>query len=95
MFPTRVHLMLVGAWFTIIVIGVGTIVALGGLLTPAQTLGVILLAFLPVIVMVGVFRGTPPPTIGEVLYEAEHATNATRDMLIKSIHPARKSDEQS
>ena len=57
--------------------------------------GAIVLALLPVIVMVGVFRGTPPPTIGEVLYEAEHATNTTRDMLIKSIHPVRKHDERS
>ena len=95
MFPTRVHLMFVGAWFTLIATGVGTTVALGGLLTPAQTLGVLLLTFLPVIVMVGVFRGTPPPTIGEVLYEAEHSTNATRDMLIKSIHPVRNHDQQS
>jgi hypothetical protein len=95
MFLSRVHLVLIGAWFSVLAIAVGASIALNTPPTPTQLLGVALMAFLPAVVMVGVFRGTPPPTIGEVLYQTEHTTNITRERLLNETHPARRGPGRS
>ena len=51
-------------------------IALGLPATLAQSLTWLLLGTVPAVALVSVFRRTPPRTIGQVLYDAEHATGS-------------------
>ena len=47
-------------------------------------------ALAPALMVMTVFRGAPPQTIAEVLYDAEHARNLAREQLVaNTINPTR------
>lgn len=70
---TRLQLIVVPSWFLAVIALFATRLALGVPLTLAGGLAALLLAFVPAIVFMTVFRGPGPQTIGQVLYTAEHA----------------------
>ena len=49
----------------------------------------LMIALGPVVMVMAVFRGAPPQTIAEVLYDAEHMSNPARQRLIARTTDAR------
>jgi hypothetical protein len=50
-----------------------------------ETVAALAVAVAPGLMVLTVFRGAPPQTIAEVLYDAEHTKNVTRDRLIAKM----------
>ena len=67
----RSHFLIAALWLTGVFTLLSTLVSAQVGLTLPSSVALLLLACLPVIVMVGVFRGAPPETIAEVLYVAD------------------------
>jgi hypothetical protein len=65
-----------------VILTVAVRTALG--LPPSVVEGVLALAIAlaPALMVMTVFRGAPPQTIAEVLYDAEHARNFAREQLV-------------
>jgi hypothetical protein len=86
---TRFHLVVIGGWFTAVAVtlGVRTMIGLSPSLVEAfMAFGV---AVLPALILLAVFRGAPPQTIAEVLYDAEHNRNPARESLIADVRNAK------
>jgi hypothetical protein len=69
----RFHLTVMSAWFMTLVVvsGIGLAVGVEPSLTGA--LGAMVLAIVPAVILLMVFRGAPPRTIAEVLQDAERS----------------------
>jgi hypothetical protein len=52
----------------------GISLAAGAEITMSRTVGLLMLACIPPAVLVMVFRGAPDQSIGQILYETEHAS---------------------
>lgn len=86
----RFHFTIIAGWFMAVVALVGIRLAL--LAPPSVTEGVAwsLLLCVPPMILLSVFRGAPPQTVGEVLYEVEHpATAGTAVSQGRQTHAAR------
>lgn len=70
------HALIQAGWLVAVAATFASSIALGMPLTLAQGIGWLLLGFVPVFIMKAVFRGAPPPTISEVLYQTEHPARA-------------------
>ena len=79
---SRFHFIALGGWFMAVVLTVAVRTAIG--LPPSFVEGVAALAIAvaPALMVMTVFRGAPPQTIAEVLYDAEHAKNVAREQLV-------------
>jgi hypothetical protein len=79
---SRFHFIALGGWFMAIILTVAVRTAMG--LPPSfiEAVAALAVALAPGLVVMTVFRGAPPQTIAEVLYDAEHSTTAVRARLI-------------
>lgn len=73
----KFHITVIAGWLVAVAASFAGSVALGVPPTLAQGIGWLLLGAVPVLILMSVFRGAPPPTISEVLYETEHPARAT------------------
>ena len=83
---SRFHFTAVSAWLVLVVIIAGVGRAMGLPVTLGSTLLLLVAGFLPVAIVLAVFRGAPPPTIGQVLYEEEHAARDVAKRTDRSPH---------
>ncbi len=77
MSTNRLRVVVVAGWFAALIAMLGAGVALGVPATLTQTVEVFLVGCIPAMVLLKVFRGAPPPTVAQVLYDADH-TGADR-----------------
>jgi ABC-type nickel/cobalt efflux system permease component RcnA len=73
---TRMHAIATIAWLVLVLGVLGLRIAAAGAPTLAESGGWVLLGALPILVVYRVFRGAPPNTVAQVLYNAEHAADA-------------------
>jgi hypothetical protein len=67
------HRIVIAGWSFLVVAALAARVALGGMPGSAMEVSAwLLLVCVPVAIVLVVFRGAPPATIGQVLYDAEH-----------------------
>ena len=69
----RFHRNVVAGWFLTLAVLASIGLALGHQPTVGDAIGGILLWSVPAIIFVLIFRGAPPNTIAQVLYDAEQA----------------------
>jgi ABC-type nickel/cobalt efflux system permease component RcnA len=75
---TRMHAIATIAWL-VLVLGVLSVrISTAGAPTLAESAGWLLLGTLPILVVYRVFRGAPPNTVAQVLYNTEHDGDATQ-----------------
>jgi hypothetical protein len=60
-------------WFAVLIVGVSASLIAGASLTIGYAMLLFTLGFLPPAVVLMVFRGAPPRSVGEALYVDEHA----------------------
>jgi hypothetical protein len=85
----RFHFIALGGWFTVVALTIG-IRTLGGLPpSGAEAAAAVALMLGPALVVLTIFRGAPPQTIAEVLYDAEHTRNMAREQLVATISEAK------
>jgi hypothetical protein len=68
---TRLHAILISGWVLAVIAVVSVRLALGTPPTTAENLAIGVLACIPIIVLVVVFRGAPSRSIAQVLYDAD------------------------
>jgi hypothetical protein len=73
----RFHIVVIAGWFAAIIAVIGVRLEMGAPVTLAQSVALLMLGCIPAAVLVLVFRGAPPPTIGQVLYETDQAAGPT------------------
>jgi hypothetical protein len=61
---------LVGFWFAAIAVIIASVVAMGVNVALSTTALLLALSLVPPAIMLLVWRGAPPPTVGEILYAA-------------------------
>ena len=87
---SRFHFIALGGWFMAVILTVAVRTAIG--LPPSFIEGIAALAvaLAPALMVMTVFRGAPPQTIAEVLYDADHARNFGREQLVaNTTNPTR------
>ncbi len=67
--------MVVTGWFTMLIVVLGVAIAIGIPVTIGESLSVLLSGCVPALVLVAVFRGAPPRSISQVLYDLEPAAS--------------------
>ena len=82
MLLTRHHFIAVGGWVMAVVLAVSVRATLGSPPSVWEVVAAFGVAVAPALLILTVFRGAPPQTIAEVLYDAERTTNPARDRLI-------------
>ena len=61
---------LVGFWFVAVAIIIASVVAMGVNVAVSTTALLLTLSLVPLGIMLVLWRGAPPPTVGEILYAA-------------------------
>ena len=79
----RFHLTVVTIWFAALLAVLGLRIVMDVPTSIVEGMGLILLGCAPALILVSVFRGAPPQTIAQVLYDAEQDANAGRDALAR------------
>ena len=69
----RFHVIVISCWLTALLATLAIALALGVEMTQGRSIALLLVACLPPVVLVTVFRGAPEPSIGQILYDADHA----------------------
>lgn len=72
---SRRHFGVLTSWFVALVVLLGMRIAFGATVLP-NGLDLLFLFLVPATIFLAVFRGAPPITIAQVLYDAEHVTRA-------------------
>lgn len=88
---TRLHFTFIAGWFTAVVLLVGIRLALLAPPSPTESVTWLLVLCVPPTILLSVFRGAPPQTVGEVLYDVEHPVISGRTAISKGsqTHVAR------
>jgi hypothetical protein len=68
---------LVASWFAAAAVVIASLVVLGVTLTFSTAALLLTLSLMPPAILLSIWRGAPPPTVGEVLYSV-HAQNEGR-----------------
>jgi hypothetical protein len=50
-----------------------------------EGMAALVIALAPALMVMTVFRGAPPQTVAEILYDAEHARNVAREQLVATV----------
>ena len=79
---TRFHFVALAGWFMAVVLTLSVRTALGVPPSITEVAAALAVALAPALMLLTVFRGAPPQTIAEVLYDAEHARNFAREKLV-------------
>lgn len=74
----RLPVIVVFAWLALVAASISARVSFEPAVGAAEALGWLLLAVLPSTVALLVFRGAPPPTVAEVLFDAERREAPSR-----------------
>ena len=61
---------LVGFWFAAVTVIIASVVAMGVNVSVSTTVFLLTLSLVPPAILLLVWRGPPPPTVGEILYAA-------------------------
>jgi hypothetical protein len=61
---------LVGLWFAAVAVVIASVVAMGVNVAVSTTAFLLTLSLVPPAILLLVWRGAPPPTVGEILYAA-------------------------
>ena len=61
---------LVGFWFVAVAVIIASVVAMGVNVAVSTTALLLMLSLVPPGIMLVLWRGAPPPTVGEILYSA-------------------------
>jgi hypothetical protein len=61
---------LVGFWFAAVTVIIASVVAMGVNVAVSTTAFLLTLSLVPPAILLLVWRGAPPPTVGEILYAA-------------------------
>jgi hypothetical protein len=64
---------LVALWFAAVAVGLACVAAVGVSVGASTTALLLALSVVPPAIMLLVWRGAPPQTVGEILYAANHA----------------------
>jgi len=87
---SRFHFIALGGWFMAVILTVAVRTAIGLPPSFVEAIAALAVALAPALMVMTVFRGAPPQTIAEVLYDAEHARNLAREQLVaNTINPTR------
>jgi hypothetical protein len=81
---------IISVWIVALLLLVGFTVAGGTPITTSGVLLVTLAAVLPPVVLMMVFRGAPPRTVGQVIYDEEHRADLTE--RVRQIEHSRRTD---
>jgi hypothetical protein len=68
----KFQLIAICVWLTVLAIGVGVSMVLGVRPSPAGQLLLVLAAVVPATLCVILFRGAPPRSVTQILYDQEH-----------------------
>jgi hypothetical protein len=93
----RLHLILVAAWLISLVVITGFLLGPGMPSTLPQTIAVLALGSIPVVVLLVVFRGAPPRTIAQVLYDTDRTASdlARRRLFERRAKESMRSDDNA
>jgi hypothetical protein len=82
---SRFHFIALGGWFMAVILTVAVRTAIG--LPPSfiEGMAALAIALAPALMVMTVFRGAPPQTVAEILYDAEHTRNVAREQLVANI----------
>jgi hypothetical protein len=87
---SRFHFIALGGWFMAVILTVAVRTAIGLPPSFVEAIAALAIALAPALMVMTVFRGAPPQTIAEVLYDAEHTRNLGREQLVaNTINPTR------
>ena len=81
----RFHFIAVGGWLMAVTLTMIVRTTLGVPPSVWEAIAAFSVAVAPALLVLTVFRGAPPQTIAEVLYDAEHTANPVRDRLIARV----------
>jgi len=70
---------LVGFWFAAVAVIVAAVVAMGVNVGVSTTALLLTLSLVPPGIILALWRGAPPPTVGEILYAANTRKEGRRD----------------
>lgn len=81
----RFHFVAVSGWFVAVILTVAVRTAIG--LPPSfiEGMAALAIALAPALMVMTVFRGAPPQTVAEILYDAEHTRNVAREQLVANV----------
>ena len=81
----RFHFIALGGWFVAVILTVAVRTAIG--LPPSfiEGMAAFAIALAPALMVMTVFRGAPPQTVAEILYDAEHTRNVAREQLVANV----------
>lgn len=65
---------LIGFWFAAVAVIIASVIAMGVTMSVSTTALLLTLSLVPPGIILALWRGGPPPTIGEVLYAANKRT---------------------
>ena len=71
----RLHIILVAAWLISLIVIIGIFLGPGMPSTLPRSIALLALGSIPVVVLRRVFRGAPPRTIAQVLYDTDGAAS--------------------
>jgi hypothetical protein len=87
---SRFHFIALGGWFMAVILTVAVRTAIGLPPSFVEAVAALAIALAPALMVMTVFRGAPPQTIAEVLYDAEHTRNLSGKQLVaNTINPTR------
>jgi hypothetical protein len=91
----RLHIILVAGWLLSLIVIIGIFLGPGMPGTLPWSVAILALGSIPVVVLLVVFRGAPPHTIAQVLYDTDQtASGLARVRLFEdSAKPARSDDD--
>ena len=81
----RFHFVALGGWFIAVILTVAVRTLIGVPPSFIEGMAALAIALAPALMVMTVFRGAPPQTVGEILYDAEHARNVAREQLVATV----------
>jgi Na+/H+ antiporter NhaC len=83
---------MITGWFALIIATLGVVAAIGVPVTVGLGVSVILAGILPAVVLVAVFQGAPPRSVGQVLYDVDHETRGGVPLGARAGAPRQQAD---
>ena len=93
----RLHIILITGWLISLIVTIGIFLGPGMPATLPRSVAIFALGSIPVVVLLVVFRGAPPHTIAQVLYETDQTASglARRRLLEESSKQSVRSDDDA
>jgi hypothetical protein len=93
----RLHIILIAGWLISLIVTIGIVLGPGMPGTLPRSVAILALGSIPVVVLLVVFRGAPPNTIAQVLYDTDQTASglARRRLLEDSGKQSARSDDDA